>query len=125
MRKINKIVLVDDDKVYLFLASKIVQNMFPDASIKTCHNGQEALEFIKNETPDLLFLDINMPIMNGWDFLNEVNRQEIPIKFPIHIVTSSIDIEDKAKAEMINLVKGYIVKPLDNQKLEDFVSIMS
>lgn len=77
MSKVNSIMLVDDSKATNFFNKTIIGKLNICDSIDVCEDGKEALQFIKeNGTPDLIFLDINMPLMNGWEFMDELLRQE-------------------------------------------------
>ncbi|MEL7005719.1 MAG: response regulator, partial [Bacteroidota bacterium] len=86
----TKILLVDDDDTYLFLTSKILEHIFSECEITTCLNGQEAIDFLEKGSPDVIFLDINMPVMNGWEFLAELEKKNMDLEYPVFIVTSSI-----------------------------------
>ncbi|MBN4047050.1 response regulator [bacterium AH-315-P13] len=119
MKKLN-ILLVEDDRATNFLNKYIIKKKSITKHIQVSENGLEALEFLKlgikdnNLLPDLIFLDINMPILNGWEFLNEYKKLEIAHKEDIVIMmlTSSINPDDKKKAEAIKEVKGFLGKPL-------------
>lgn len=119
---INKknIFLVDDDAIYLFIAQKTIKMKFPNAIITVCKNGQEALQKLKLLKPDVMFLDINMPILNGWGLLEKLKENNKLLSYPIFIVSSSIDEKDKNKAKSHDFVKGYIEKPISEDKLIDF-----
>ena len=93
------------------------------------NTGSEALEYLKsNENrkdshPELIFLDINMPYMNGWDFLQEYSQldKEIQSKALIIMLSTSENPEDKIKAKAWSFVYDYITKPLTKEKLEDII----
>ena len=125
MSKKSKIVLIDDDNFYLVLANQMVQNTFPEAVIKLYKSGVEALNYITNDPPDLLLLDINMPMMNGWDFLTEIHKKKSPAKFPVYMVTGSKEAYDHERAKQFSFVKGCILKPLDYNKLEKFAELLN
>ena len=125
MTKKSKIVLIDDDNFYLVLANRLVQNTFPEAVIKLYKSGVEALDYIEKDPPDLLLLDINMPMMNGWDFLTEIHKKKNPAKFPVYMVTGSKEAYDHERAKEFNFVKGCILKPLDYNKLEKFAELLN
>ena len=120
MSKRKNILLVDDDAIYLFIAQKTIKMQFPNAVITVCKNGQEALNELNAITPDIMFLDINMPILNGWGLLEKLKSKYQQLKYPIFIVSSSIDANDKERATSHEFVKGYIEKPISEEKFIDF-----
>jgi CheY-like chemotaxis protein len=115
-----RVLLVDDDRVYRFAAVKTIASTELASEIIECNDGQEALNFIKQHIahphilPDIMFLDINMPVMNGWDFLKAFTFliPEISKTIPIYIVTSSIDKSDIEHSKEFNAVTDYVVKPV-------------
>ncbi|MFK7951375.1 MAG: response regulator [Ekhidna sp.] len=118
MDKVEKILLVDDDDIFLMLAKINIEKALPNASIFTASNGEEAMEFIidKKQNVDIIFLDLNMPIMDGWDFLEQMKVRE-KVDQKIIVVTSSIDPSDKRRAEENPLVTSMVEKPLDKHKI--------
>jgi len=100
MRKINSIFIIDDDPITVFGIRKMLDTNVEFKTISTYGNGKLAIDGIKkvlNETkvvPEVIFLDINMPIMDGWQFLEEFIVLPIEEKVRINIVTSSIDPAD-------------------------------
>ncbi len=120
--KNEKVVLfVDDDEISNFVSVKTLEDARIADRILSVTGAREALELIKEgingngPVPDLIFLDINMPIMTGWDFLEEYKeiRARIEKKIYIIILTSSVYKHDKAKAATYKDVDDYTLKPLD------------
>lgn len=117
------VLIVDDDRVYRFAAVKIIAATEMAGSIIECNDGQEALNFIKRHMddptnlPDIIFLDINMPVMNGWDFLTAFSTIASKLSKTIHVyvVTSSIDKTDVERAKEFSLITDYIVKPVTKE----------
>lgn len=120
MRKLTCI--IDDDTIYTKLLIRLLKLKKLCSRILVFKNGKEAIEFFQNlspkerleNTPELIFLDINMPVMNGWEFLNEFKniRANIDNKLLLYVVSSSIDPMDYQKAKEIEIVDGYLSKPV-------------
>lgn len=125
-----KIALVDDDTTYRFITKKILSKQEKVESINTFINGLEALNYLKENAnkdtalPDILFLDLFMPIMDGWQFLTEFANLESNYlnKITIYICTSSISPHDVERAKSINIVSDYIIKPISKTKLIDILN---
>jgi CheY-like chemotaxis protein len=129
-KKLNMIMLVDDDKYTNIYNEITISKMNICEEIKIFQNGKDALEFLitKNDngkypSPELLFLDINMPIMNGWDFIGHYDKltKEQQAKILIAMLTSSINKEDEEKALNSGIVKEFISKPLIEQKINEII----
>ncbi|WP_370090205.1 response regulator [Ekhidna sp.] len=116
MQNPNKILLVDDDPIFLTLAELAIKKEQTSIEIFKAMNGEEAIEFLKNQSVDIIFLDLNMPVMNGWEFLDAFpqlkNRGD-----QIYILTSSIDPSDQRKADENPYVTSMLEKPLDREKI--------
>ncbi|WP_244241408.1 response regulator [Leptospira perdikensis] len=112
--------LVEDDVITTFLIKTLMEKFSFADEIQGFQNGEDALNALLSGTvdPDLLFLDLNMPIMDGWEFLNAINQHPKYAKLPIYILTSSIDPTDKARSAEFQNVKGYLVKPLSLKDLQ-------
>jgi DNA-binding NtrC family response regulator len=106
------IILVDDDSIQNHLNERILQIAGILSEIKIFEDAEAALSFIQNteEVINLVLLDLNMPGMNGWDFLDQYEPTH-PI-FPVCILTSSISRNDFEKSEEYNSVSRFISKPL-------------
>ncbi len=119
--KLNCILLVDDDNDCNFFHKKFLQEMNCTDSIHVATNGAEALEFLKtrseNEIPDIILLDINMPKINGWEFLEAYEK--LPLQFKAKIVvimlTTSLNPDDRIKAATFPSIKGFKEKYLDEE----------
>lgn len=132
--RIGEVFLVDDDAIVKMVASKILKNIGFENTISQFENGKTALleikERISTQTlltgtdPILLLLDINMPVMDAWEFLDEFSQldQEVKDHFLISIITSSIDSSDQKKAYSYPDVKDFITKPLSGKHVTDFLS---
>ncbi len=115
--------IIDDDDVNNFLCTKIISKSGLACDIETHLTGIAALQSIQDanaaDLPDLLFLDINMPVMNGWDFLDEFKKIKLDKKEGIKIImlSSSIYQKDLDRAKAYTEVTDYITKPLSISKM--------
>jgi CheY-like chemotaxis protein len=121
MSSFDKIFLVDDDKIFLLTAKFSLKRVFPEADIQSFSNAEEAINRLIEEKPDLLLLDLNMPVMDGWTFLEQLEEKGSAVTFPIYIVSSSIDPSDINRANEHTHVMGFIEKPLDEQKVKALI----
>jgi response regulator RpfG family c-di-GMP phosphodiesterase len=115
------IVLIDDDPISTFITEKLIfKNIKIPYSIFKFSNAIDALKEIDFIQPHYLFLDLNMPEMSGWDFLEQFNyRKNNP---EIYILTSSVDERDIKRARRYSQVKKYLSKPLINQSIKNIFS---
>lgn len=111
---------VDDDTLQLELTAAMLQKVVSDVSVESFENARQAAEKLQGETPDLILLDLNMPHISGWEFLESVKGMKmLP---PIAIVTSSIDPRDKVRGQAYACVKAFLIKPL---RLTDIADLFS
>lgn len=119
------ICIIDDDPIYQFLINKIIGNSNTGYDLMFFRNGKEAIEYFKlhleNNLPEIILLDLEMPIMDGWDFLKEIDNLHIE-NTDIYIVSSSISEEDKEKAKEFPKIKGHFSKPLNALKIEEITN---
>lgn len=130
MRKIKMSCIIDDDPIFVFGTKKVMKEVDFCKDVIVYHNGQEAIEGLKNmvalgrELPSLIFLDLNMPIMDGWDFLDDFltipnnNRSQVHV----YVISSSIDANDFIRARNYEVVNNYILKPITP---EDIISVLN
>ena len=126
-RKLNCIMLIDDDPADIFYHEREIKKANPLTNILIRNSAIEALEYLKSMKeqnsiqPDLIFLDINMPKMDGWEFLTEFSQLDkvLQNEIMIMILTTSNNITDKLRAKMWNFVNGYLTKPLTKEVVED------
>ena len=126
MAKFTDVLLVEDDPITIMVCDRIIKMASFADKVKSCENGKIALDYLlsfsKNEViPPIIFLDINMPVMNGWDFLEEFD--EIRDRFQslprIYLLSSTVDPEDYKKAKRFSLVEDFISKPLSKEALKN------
>ena len=118
---IFSIMIVDDSEADQYLTELVIEEFDPSITILKAHDGQEALDKLDemSEPPSLILLDINMPRMNGFEFLEEYNKREIQ-GVVIAMLTSSEQNQDKDKTKKYDFVHTYFNKPLT---VDDFEKI--
>ncbi|WP_246151051.1 response regulator [Adhaeribacter aerolatus] len=122
----NTVLLVDDDDNWCFLSKKILKKAGIGEEILTAHNGREALKKLQDLTangeklPDLIFLDIKMPVMDGFEFLEALTKTpELNLdQTRIYMCTSSFHPKDRERAELYPIA-GFLTKPLTPEVLKE------
>lgn len=127
MKKISTVLLVDDDDVTNLLNSKIIKKVKLANKVEVALNGKEALAFLETvrniDTPDIIFLDINMPEMNGFEFLEVYNERfkEKHETLVLMMLTTTVNSEEIEKARSFDSVAEFISKPLTVDKLKQIM----
>ena len=129
MKKINTFCIIDDDDIYQFTTSILLKKTDLVNKIILFSNGLKAINFLKDEIdnieniPDVLFLDINMPVMDGWEFLEQylLIKHMMPKTVVIYMVSSSVDERDVLKAKSISALSGYMVKPISSENIKEVI----
>jgi len=112
-----RVVLIDDDPISIFVTEKlIIKNVSAPIQFFKFQSAKIALKEIYSLKPNFLFLDLNMPEMNGWDFLDNFNEELIEAQ--VYILSSSIDERDISRASTYKVVKDYLAKPLINKYIK-------
>ncbi|AWV97999.1 response regulator [Arcticibacterium luteifluviistationis] len=124
---LESILLVDDDHITNFIHQKIIDNLKCAKHVKVAKNGLEAIDYLKQDStvlPDLIFLDINMPKMNGWEFLEAYGNLDNEGKenTVIIILTTSQNPDDFEKAKASPYVKVIENKPLTKDMISNIVT---
>jgi len=120
------IMLVDDDRTSNFLNKKILKNLYPQYEIIDFLGAEEALLYLDTtkgqKIIDVILLDINMPELDGWDFLSEIKAKGYTNFKTIIMLSSSIDESDMEKAKTYSEVSGFITKPLNTEMFARFMT---
>lgn len=126
MKKIKTACIIDDDPIFIYGTKRLMAEIDFCETVLVFQNGQDAMDGLNKITakgeklPDVILLDLNMPIMNGWEFL------EYFVKIPnfyrekvvIYIISSSVDPRDLERIKNYEAVKNYILKPISKKDLE-------
>jgi CheY-like chemotaxis protein len=121
-RELKNVMVVDDDDDYNFITEEIFQEIDLKTQLTFKIWARDALDYLKeNEDrfPDLILLDINMPIMNGWEFLEEYENRNYHINYPtvIVMISTSVFREDKVKANSFTRVVEFVEKPISGENI--------
>jgi CheY-like chemotaxis protein len=126
MHNIKNVLLVDDDDIFNMLHGEVLKRLIPDVRIDVFKSGQEVLQFMEqapNHKIDLLFLDIRMPVMGGFEVLDAMATME-PERFTharIYVLSSTLDDRDLQRAKETPLVTDFIGKPMSFDTLRSIL----
>tara|TARA_R110000796_G_scaffold67449_4_gene154752 strand:+ start:1016 stop:1429 length:414 start_codon:yes stop_codon:yes gene_type:complete len=130
--KIDTVCIIDDDPIFVY-GTKVILNCNSSfcSNIMVYENGREALDDLtsiitsKEKLPEVIFLDLNMPILNGWEFLDNFCKiPDIETKTRIYILSSSVYSVDIEKAKNYSIVKDFIEKPLTDLKFSGLLKVI-
>jgi CheY-like chemotaxis protein len=119
-KQVHRILIIDDDPVNNMINQRLIKKFNSSLEIETVMDATMALKKLESEPnniPDLILLDINMPVMSGWEFLEAVKERGLEIV--VVMLSSSIDKHDKNKSSSFPVVLDYLVKPLTIQRLKE------
>lgn len=127
MKKFSEITIIDDDKIQVFLFLKFIEKMDMVENVSSFVNGKEAFDVMKERSenkspyPDIIFLDLNMPVWDGWLFYDEFKKLPNSDTITIYILTSSLSSVDYEKASLRGLSDHYLNKPLIFEQLRELL----
>jgi CheY-like chemotaxis protein len=114
----KNILLVEDDELDVISVQRSLREIDMNIQLHTAYNGEEALSWLRGENgndgliPDIIILDLNMPKMNGLEFLQEIRKDSKFSSIKVFVMTTSNDENDRAISEKLG-ISGYIIKPLN------------
>jgi CheY-like chemotaxis protein len=122
MGTFNKVLFIDDDTITITIYQRTMRVSNFCNEVISCSNGQQAKEYLMGNTtalPEVIFLDINMHIMTGWEFLKWFEKWTLAlnIDIPVYVLSSSLSVEDAEKSKKYKNVRGYITKPITIEHL--------
>jgi CheY-like chemotaxis protein len=128
MNKVELAYIIDDDEIIIYLTDKLLKKVDFANKVETFFDAESALKalnFAKQQgenIPDVILFDLNMPVMNGWDFIEEF--QKLKLDIPCFVFTSSIDPSDKQRSYQYTEIRDFITKPLTVQKLDKILRLL-
>lgn len=116
------IYIIDDNEIDLIIGQKLLERKNDQLNIEVCRDPVLALEQILNASiqPDVIILDYHMPILNAEGWLARYTEQ-LKVPVPVYILTSSIDLRDRQKAEKFDIVQGFFTKPLTDNDIKEIL----
>jgi CheY-like chemotaxis protein len=119
----KKVVFIDDDEINNFILENKVKTEIPDAESLCFLSAQAGLDYLEahaDAPPQVIFLDVKMPEMNGFDFLDEYHRRMYHENLftRIFMLSSSVDASDQERSKNYSSVEGFLSKPLKNEELQ-------
>lgn len=118
-KKRKSILIVDDDRVQQMINKRLFKKRDPDLDLHIFENPLEALEWVGSNSAGIILLDINMPEMSGWEFLDWMVERGINIE--VKMLSSSIDPEDEERSKQYGMVSGFLIKPLKKEVMEEIL----
>lgn len=126
---IKTLCIIDDDDLYKLLLKKTIQKLEYNTEIMCFSNGEEAIKCFKENKnkatnlPDIILLDINMPVMDGWEFMENYKslRQDLCKPITVYIASSSIARQDIEKSEEYKEISGYLIKPIVKSTIKGLI----
>lgn len=119
--RIQKILVVDDDKIQHFLFRKRLGFLFPDLELFFKSKPSEAVDFLKVNQVDLIFLDLNLPEMSGWDLVELLKENSFESR--IILVSGSVSSEDKQRVKKDGLIQAIYEKPISDTDLQEILGV--
>lgn len=126
---INLACIIDDDTIYINLIKKIIETRKLCENLLVFNNGKQSIDYFEallqnlseDKIPDIIFIDLNMPVMDGWEFIERFTKIENKFKkvITLYIVSSSINPIDMERARSLGNIKDYLIKPVNIREFEE------
>jgi len=131
MKESTKICIIDDDEIYRFAFGRHLKSLEATSSLQTFSESEMALDFFReyrvmnDELPDILFLDINMPIMGGFEFIEAFEKLGLTKKIDIYVMSSLLSEENLKQVKNYESITDYFTKPIGEDTLNELISRIS
>jgi two-component system, chemotaxis family, chemotaxis protein CheY len=130
MNRVSIVSVIDDDDLFQFImkklliASRVVDLILPFPNGKDAFDYFQENKHFEDSLPDIVFLDIKMPIMNGWQFLEKFSKVSYAKKhIRIYICTTSVNSKDEEISRQFSLLSGYFIKPISRDQIEEVLGV--
>ena len=129
MKVKDSVCIIDDDHIFIYGVKRLMEETSFCDNLLVYQNGQDAIDDLKDKVtkglnlPSIIFLDLNMPLMTGWEFLDEylqIDGQD-PTESKVYIVSSSIDPKDLLRIKDYHVISNYILKPVTSDDLQNII----
>ncbi|HEX8378477.1 MAG TPA: response regulator [Pedobacter sp.] len=117
------VLVIDDIEISTFIVRKLINQISPETIVHECNDPMKGLEMIAEINPDFIFLDLNMPLMDGWQFLNQMQKKDLDHK--VIILTSSTSADDHGDSYNFPNVYTFLVKPLKPTDITGLLNTIS
>ena len=133
MKVKDSVCIIDDDHIFIYGVKRLMEETSFCENLVVYQNGQDALDDLTEKAtkgadlPSIIFLDLNMPMMTGWEFLDaylKIDGQD-PTDSKVYIVSSSIDPKDLLRIKDYNVIRNYILKPVTSDDLQNIIIELS
>lgn len=127
MKKAELTFIIDDDNIFVFVLKKLLEKNEKFVQFRDFKNGEDVIEILEKDSaefPDIILLDINMPVVDGWQFLEKLEELPNKEKVNVFVMSSSIDVADVEKAKQFTTVKNYVSKPINQDKLNQLLDYL-
>lgn len=130
MKKVDLAYIIDDDEIIIYLTDKLIRKGNFCERVQTFTGAEDALETLKQaiasgeDIPEVILFDLNMPNMNGWEFIEEFKKLKFEKEIPTFVFTSSIDPSDKQRSYQYPEIRDFITKPLTVHKLDKILRLI-
>jgi CheY-like chemotaxis protein len=129
MNTLPLIWIVDDDELFIMITRNNIRKALFEVHVETFQDGLESIDCLKEriasggELPNIILLDLNMPVSDGWFFLSKYSKldESIRSQISVFICTSSIDPKDMHRAQELKDVKGFREKPLSTESINEII----
>jgi len=118
----KRIIVVDDEEIFLVILKRMAEKIDNNVEVMTYEDGRKALEELTiGPAPDIIFLDINMGQMDGWEFLENYTKLDLQKSTDIYMLSSSSREEDLERIKQYSVVKGFVMKPIHPEILKNIL----